>query len=193
MTTTAPAPTGPSSQLPRQRRWSPLRIIVVIACLLLTVMWVYALFFATKDAAYQVSDANWRRQAAEICTRYEQQRRQLADIDEGYISDPTPEQMMQRADLVEQATELLEASLNEVLALPVAAERDRSLVADYERYYRIVLADRRVYIDRLRAFDLRPYGETRIGNGPVSNVLIDFATVNQMKSCAPPSDLTTDA
>jgi hypothetical protein len=101
--------------------------------------------------------------------------------------------MLQRADLVAEATDLLAASLDEVLALPLESARDRSLVADYERYYRIVLADRQVYIDRLRAFDMRPYGETRVGNGPVSNVLIDFVTVNQMKACAPPSDLTTDA
>jgi hypothetical protein len=193
MTATAPAPASPDPELAPRRRWSPLKLIVVAICLLLTVMWVYALFFASKDAAYQVSDAEWRRQAAEICSRYEQQRRQLADVDAGYISSPTPEQMLQRADLVEQATDLLEASLGEVLALPLESERDRSLVADYERYYRIVLADRQVYIDRLRAFDMRPYGETRIGNGPVSNVLIDFVTVNQMKACAPPSDLTTDA
>ncbi len=192
MTATIPAPAGPSPDRPR-RRWTPLRSIVVVACLLLAAMWVYALFFATKEAAYQVSDPDWRRQAAEICSRNEQQRRQLADVDEGYISDPTPEQMLQRADIVEQATNLIEASLEEVLAIPVTSERDRSIVADFERYYRIVLADRRVYIDRLRAFDLRPYGETRVGNGPVSNVLIDFVTVNQMKACAPPSDLTTDA
>ncbi len=193
MTTTMPAPAGPGPERPRGRRFSPLRYLVVAACLLLTAMWVYGLFFASKEAAYQVSDPNWRRQAESICERYEQQRRQLADVDEGYISDPTPEQMLRRADLVEQATNLLEASLEDVLALPVASDRDRSIVADYERYYPMVLADRRAYIDRVRALDLRPYGETRVGNGPVSNVLSDFVTVNQMKSCAPPTELTTDA
>lgn len=193
MTATVPAPAGPGRDRPRSRRFSPLRYLVVVACLLLAAMWVYGLFFASKQAAYQVSDANWRRQAEAICARYEQQRRQLADVDEGYISDPTPDQMLRRADLVEQATDLIEASLEEVLALPVDADRDRSIVADYERYYRMVIADRRVYIDRLRALDLRPYGETRVGNGPVTNVLSDFVTVNQMRSCAPPTDLTTDA
>lgn len=190
---TAPSPTPvESTEGSLGRRRSPLRLLVVVICFTLVVMWVYALFFASKDAAYRVSDAEWRSAAEEICSGYRQQRLALADTSDGFIIDPTPEQMLTRADIVDEATLLLEAALDEVVALPLTSDRDRSLVADYERYYRLVIADRRVYSARLRELDLRPYGETLVDNGPVSNVLIDFSTVNQMQSCAPPTDLTTE-
>jgi hypothetical protein len=185
----------PPASLPSQpaRRPSPWRYVVAIALVLLTAMWVYALFFASKKATYRVDDDAWRADAEQICRAAETERRALVDTSAGYIADPTPEQAVERADLVDQATDIIEGALDDVVALPLTTDRDRSLVADYEQYYRIVIADRRVYSARLREFDLRPYGETKVDGGPVSNVIIDFTTVNEMKSCAPPSDLTGGA
>lgn len=192
MTTPAASPTRASTESTPRRRFSPLKLLVVIACLALVVMWIYALFFASKDAAYRVENQAWRQQAEQICDRYRDQRLALVDTDDGLIVEPTLEQMITRADIVDEATLLLESALDEVLAMPVTTERDQSLVDDYERYYRLVIADRRVYTERLRQGDDRPYGETLVDNGPVSNVLIDFVTVNQMQSCAPPTDLSTE-
>jgi hypothetical protein len=185
----------PPASLPSQpaRRSSPWRYVVAIALVLLTTMWVYALFFASKKATYRVDDDAWRASAEQICRAAELERRDLVDTTAGYIAEPTPEQAVERADLVDQATDIIEAALDDVVALPLTADRDRSLVADYEGYYRTVIADRRVYTARLREFDVRPYGETKVDGGPVSNVIIDFTTVNEMKSCAPPSDLTGGA
>lgn len=183
------------TSLPSQpaRRRSPWRYIVAVAVALLMAMWVYALFFASKKGTYRVDDDAWRADAAQICRAAELERRELVDTSDGYIADPTPAQAAERADLVDQATDIIETALDDVVALPLATDRDRSLVADYEGYYRIVIADRRVYTARLREFDLRPYGETRVDGGPVTNVIIDFTTVNEMKACAPPSDLTGGA
>jgi hypothetical protein len=183
------------ASLPSQpaRRHSPWRYIVAVAVVLLTAMWVYALFFASKKGTYRVDDDAWRADAAQICRAAELERRELVDTSDGYIADPTPAQAAERADLVDQATDIIETALDDVVALPLTTDRDRSLVADYEGYYRIVIADRRVYTARLREFDLRPYGETKVDGGPVSNVVIDFTTVNEMKACAPPSDLTGGA
>jgi len=183
------------TSLPSQpaRRRSPWRYVVAVAVVLLMAMWVYALFFASKKGTYRVDDDAWRADAAQICRAAELERRELVDTSDGYIAEPTPAQAAERADLVDQATDIIETALDDVVALPLATDRDRSLVADYEGYYRIVIADRRVYTARLREFDLRPYGETRVDGGPVTNVIIDFTTVNEMKACAPPSDLTGGA
>jgi hypothetical protein len=178
---------------PTPGRRSPWRYVVAIALILLMAMWVYALFFASKKATYRVDDDAWRAEAEQICRAAETERRGLVDTTAGYIAEPTPEQAVERADLVDQATDIIEAALDDVVALPLTTDRDKSLVADYEQYYRTVIADRRVYTARLREFDLRPYGETKVDGGPVSNVIIDFTTVNEMKSCAPPSDLTGGA
>jgi hypothetical protein len=100
--------------------------------------------------------------------------------------------MIERAGLVDQATDLLEAQLDELIAELPPSDEDRQLVADFEGYWRIVLADRRAYTERLRALDLQPYLETKVDGGPVTNLLVDFSVVNLIKSCSPPNELGGD-
>ena len=73
--------------------------------------------------------------------------------------------------------------------MPPASEEDRATVAEWEGFYRTLIDDRRAYVGRLRAFDLTPYAETLLEGGPVTNVLTDFANVNRIEACAPPSEL----
>lgn len=168
-----------------------MRIVLGITIALLVAMWIYAFFFASKDPAYRVDDAAWRERAEGICARYQAERLELVDTSDGFIADPTDEQILRRAGLVEQATDLLEAQLAEVTAAVPASERDRSLIRDYTRYWNLVLADRRAYVERLRALELTPYYETAVEGTPVTNVLIDFSTANLMPSCSPPNELGT--
>lgn len=174
------------------RRIRPVAVLLTAVILLLAAMWVYALFFASKEAAYRVDDDAWRENAQQICSRYQAQRLELVDTSEGYIAEPTKEQMIERADLVDQATDLLEAQLVELVADVPAGEEDTRLIADFERYWRTVLSDRRAYTERLRAFDLQPYLETKVDGGPVTNLLVDFSVVNEIKSCSPPNELGGD-
>jgi hypothetical protein len=172
------------------RRW--VKLALAIVCLAIAMMWVYALFFASKKAAYRVDDAAWRQHAQATCAVYEQQRLALVDTSAGYIAHPSHEQMLQRADVVDAATDLLERELDEITSFPVSSERDQNLIGKYRGYYQTLLHDRRVYTRSLRAFELQPYGETKVDGGPVTNVIVDFATVNEMKSCAPPGELGGD-
>lgn len=174
------------------RRIRPVAILLTAVILLLAAMWIYALFFASKEAAYRIDDDAWRTNAQQICVRYQAQRLELVDTDQGYIAEPTTDQMIERADLVDQATDLLAAQLEELVAGVPAGADDQVLLDDYERYWRIVLADRRAYTERLRAFDLQPYLETKVDGGPVTNLLVDFSVVNQIKSCSPPNELGGD-
>jgi hypothetical protein len=113
-------------------------------------------------------------------------------MEQGYIAEPTPEQMLQRATIVEQATDILQAELDEVTAVVPASTRDRDLVAKYRGFVETLIADRREYTAQLRRYELEPYRESVVANGPVSNVIIDFTTVNEMRSCAPPGELGGD-
>jgi hypothetical protein len=177
---------------PPRRKISFTKVVLTLICLLLLAMWVYAFGFASKKAAYRVDDPEWRRRAQEVCTEYEAKRLELVDTSQGYIAEPTPAQMLQRADVVDRATDILEAELAEVTAVRPPSQRDRTLVDEYRDYYRIIIADRRAYTRRLREFDLQPYGETLVDGGPVSNLLSDFAVVNQIPACAPPNELGGD-
>lgn len=94
--------------------------------------------------------------------------------------------------MVDRATDLLEAELAEMVAVMPTSDRDRQLVEEYRGYFEIMIADRRAYTERLRAFELGPYLETKVDGGPVTNVLLDFANGNRMPACRPPGELGGD-
>ena len=182
-----PLPDAPT----RGRGSKAIRIALTVVCLSLVAMWIYAFFFAKKDAAYRVDDDAWRERAEAICVAARAERLELVDTEGGFITEPTPAQAIQRADLVDQATDILEQQVADIVAVLPPSDRDRSLVSEYEAFWKILLADRRAYTEQLRSFDLSPYHETPVEGGPVTNVLVDFAVVNLMSSCAPPDELGT--
>jgi hypothetical protein len=100
--------------------------------------------------------------------------------------------MIQRADIVDRATDIVEGMLNEVAALPLAGDKDRERVTVFVKYYREIISDRRAYTSRLRAFDLAPYRETLVNGSPVTNTVIDFTTGNGITHCMPPGELGGD-
>jgi hypothetical protein len=175
---------------PKHKRW--VKAILILICALIATMWVYAFIFAPRQGVYFVTDKAWRTSADQICAAAEQQRLALADTAQGYISNPTHEQMTQRADIVDRATDTIEGMINDVAALPLAGSDDRERVAIFVKYYRQIIADRRGYTARLRAFDLEPYRESLVNGGPVTNTVIDFTTGNAIPHCMPPGELGGD-
>ena len=107
--------------------------------------------------------------------------------------NPTKDQMLQRADIVDRATDTLDEMVDEIAALPLAKDDDRARVGVFLKYYRVILDDRRKYTARLRAFQLEPYLESVVNGGPVTNVVIDFTTGNAIPHCMPPGELGGDA
>jgi acetoin utilization deacetylase AcuC-like enzyme len=180
----------PAADPPRKSRVA--KVVLIIVCALLVAMWIYAFGFASKKAAYRVDDAAWRERAEQVCKKWEAERLELVDMESGYIENPTSEQMQQRADLVEKATDILQSELDEVMAVRPTSVRDQDLIDTHRSHWEILIQDRRDYIERLRRLELAPYRETLVGDGPVSNVIIDFTTVNEIRSCAPPGELGGD-
>jgi len=172
---------------PAYRKW--VRALLIVVCALILAMWVYAFGFAPKNGVYLVTDKAWRPAADDICARAAQQREALADTSEGYIAHPTHEQMLRRANLVDKATDTLDVMLDQIAALPLAKDDDRTRVGVFLKYYRVILDDRRKYTARLRSFELAPYTETVVNGGPVTNVVIDFTTGNAIPNCMPPGEL----
>jgi len=77
--------------------------------------------------------------------------------------------------------------------VPVPTARDRELIATFEKYYRVIINDRRAYTAKLRKFQLAPYEETSVDGGPVTNVVTDFTSGNNIKACVPPGELGSTA
>jgi hypothetical protein len=169
------------------------RVLLTVIVLLLVAMWVYAFGFASKKGVYRVESEAWRDNATVVCQATRLNLAQLTDTSEGYIENPTNEQMLKRADIVDRATDLLEGQLAELVAFPVESDRDVTLIDSFEGFYRTLISDRRAYTAKLRQFILEPYRETLlVKGGPVTNAITDFTTGNNIKACAPPGELGGD-
>ena len=178
---------------PPSRPW--VKLLLAIACLLMASMWIYYFFFATDEGVYQLQDKSWRVAAEQVCADATAQREALTDEADGYIENPTREQMNQRADIVDEATLILERMLDQLMTIPVDNDDDRTRLEFFEENYRIILEDRRAYTAELRAGNLVPYSESVVGGGPVSNVVLDFTAGvkgNDVPLCSPPGELGGD-
>jgi hypothetical protein len=127
-----------------------------------------------------------------VCEQAYLDRMALVDTSQGFITDPTPEQMAVRAEIVDHATDVLETMLDDIVTIEVDNDRDRQILAVFDEYYRMVIADRRRYADQLRAGDATTFSESVVLGGPVSNVVTDFTAGvkgNGVPACTPPHDL----
>ena len=175
------------------RPW--VKVLIVLGCAVIASMWVFYFVFATDRGVYQMQDKSWRLAAEQICADATLEREALTDLNGGYIAKPTKEQMLQRACIVDRATDILDQMLTDLVAIPVNNDDDRLRLQIFEKNYRLILDDRRRYTANLRRFDLEPYNETVVGGGPVSNVVLDFTAGvkgNDVPACSPPGELGGD-
>lgn len=168
------------------RKW--VRWLIVLVCLPILAMWVYAFGFASKKATVHIDDTSWTRRAQGICEAANAQRDQL--FDPRKIDAAGPDALLERADIVDRATAIIEEMLDEVVAVQPSNAGDRSLVAQWEGYFRSLIQDRRDYTAQLRAGGPNRFDETVVDGQPISGFLDDFALPNHMPDCASPKDLS---
>ena len=163
------------------------RAAVVVMIAGFAAFWIWALFFASKEAVNRIGDRGWAARAEAICVRAEAEREALTDL--RTLEQPTPADIAERAGLVDAATDVLERMLDDVVAVEPSDPRGREIVPMWEADYRTWLEDRRRYADELRdAGTNLPFYETSIGI-PISEKVATFAGDNEMPACAPPTDL----
>ncbi len=153
----------------------------------LVVFWVWALFFASKESVNKIDDRAWAARAEAICADAEVRRQALADFRP--VDDDDPTMVAERGELVDQATDVVEQMLDQVVAVTPSDAKGADLVPLWERDYRTYLEDRRQYADLLRTGRNDAFTETAVDGIPISEKLERFAGDNEMPSCAPPIDL----
>lgn len=182
--------TAATPEPPRRRRW--VRWMLAAICLAIGGMWAYVFLMrptTAYDDVYLMTTPGWRDEAKAICDEANGRRVALSDMGGGLITDPTPAQMVARADLVDRATDIVERMVDDVAAIPLTSPEDTSRVQTFQKFYDMVLADRRTYAASLRNLELVPYRESEAAGGPVSNVVTDFTSANGIPRCAPPGEL----
>lgn len=164
------------------------RVILTFASAAIAVMWVYALFFASKEAVNKIGDVEWTQRAELRCLEAEQERIALADY--RLITEPGTGGLDQRAVLVDRATDSLERMVDDLQADIPADEKGRAIIPLWLADYRTYISDRRIYTEKLRTGDNSPFAESNFEGLPLAERLATFAGDNRMPSCAPPIDLS---
>lgn len=156
---------------------------------LIGAMWFYAFVFAPRESINKINDREWAVRAEARCAAAEKERFALQDLTEMDPDDPVA--LRRKADIVEEATDALEALVDEIAADVPADAKGREIVPQWISDYRTYLGDRRLFIERLRTLDRRPaFNETEVGGVPVSERINKFARENEMRSCQTPYDLS---
>lgn len=165
------------------------RISLSIVCVLIAAMWVYAFGFASRESMNKIGDDAWKARAEAHCKTAENERFALEDLTKMDPNDPLA--LKKKADIVEKATDSLEKAIDKIAADIPSDDKGKALVPKWIAEYRVYLKNRREFIDALRTSERRPYfSEKEIEGVPVSERLGKFARENDMKSCAPPFDLS---
>jgi hypothetical protein len=155
--------------------------------LVFAAFWIWALFFASKEAINGIGEDDWTDRAQAICEAAETEREDLADFRE--VDDEDQAMLDERAAIVDRATDILERMLDDVVAVKPAGEKGAALVPMWEADYRIYLGDRRTFSDDLRAGRYDAFAENVVDGIPISDKIARFAADNRMPACSPPNDL----
>ncbi len=177
----------PEDEAPRKPSFWRIPLLVIIAGFV--VFWVWALFFASKEAANKIDDRAWAERAEVICAAADAERVELTDLRE--IDPDDPVALAERADIVDRATDIVEGMLDDVVAEAPTDDKGAAIVPRWEADYRIYIQNRRDFTARLRNGENKPFTETAVDGIPISEKLEQFAGDNDMPSCAPPQDLAS--
>ncbi len=162
-------------------------LLIAVAVIVFIVFWVWALFFASKEAINKIEDVAWTARAENICAEATTRREALADFRR---IDPTDAAMLaERGDLIDRTTDILEEMLNQVMSAPLNGDKAKAIVPQWSEEYRVYIANRRVHAAEVRQGSNSVFREAEAGGIPISQRLTVFANDNKMNSCAPPRDL----
>jgi len=172
-------PPSPKRKLTGQQiaaRSAVLAVIIGICA-----MWVYAFVFADKSAAAGLQDKEWTERAEAICVS---RNERMASVVEDFAESDGGAVAFH--DSVKATTDLVEAALDEIVSVPLRTAHDQELVGEWERLYRIYIADRRATEAKLATGTRVELNETTLNGSPISLTITDFTNPNRMQSCAPP-------
>lgn len=174
---------------PAARQGRPwVKAVLAVVTLGIAALWVYAFFFASKEAVGRVDDRAWAERGELICQEANTRRGEL--IDTRRIEDAGPDALAERADIIDEATDIVEEMLDDLIAETPTGPDDPALVDSWMAFYRQLVDDRRAYTDVLRTGVNDPFRETAEDGAPISEWINDFAIVNEMTSCSAPLDLS---
>lgn len=183
VSTNGHAPT--EEDAPSGWRWYAPRVIGVTAFVFMVVFWIYV--FANGSSIRHPDDFDdpaFSEAAEAVCAARQDAIAALPPA----TSAGSP---AERSDLVDLGTDQLALMLDEVDNLAAPADPDGAAgLALWLDDYKLYINDRRAWADTLRSGEDAPFLVSGNDQGVrVTDMLITFAEVNDMASCAPSGDV----
>jgi hypothetical protein len=164
------------------------RVAVIVLALSLAAMWIFA-FFGDHGVPGRLEDPVFPALAQPVCEATQDR------IDQLPRADQTPT-AAGRADVVDQATDDLDAMLVELRGLvparTAATEHEVDAVTQWIDDWQIYVQDRRDYTAQLRVDPMTRFAVTQSDRDKrqVTSALDRFAEINGMGACTIPDDLS---
>ena len=79
------------------------KFLIIVSCSLIAAMWVYGLFFASKESINKIGDEAWKVKSEKICAVSERER--LALIDLRKVKDYGENALAERSQIIDKATD----------------------------------------------------------------------------------------
>ncbi|MFM7410035.1 MAG: hypothetical protein ACKO3L_04445, partial [Actinomycetota bacterium] len=106
---------------------------LIVVCVGIAAMWVYAFGFASKESVNRIGDPQWQQYAESRCASAKEERIALADMRK--VNEVGPEALRERAIIVDKATDTLQRAIDDISAQPIADAKGQAIVplwlADY--------------------------------------------------------------
>jgi hypothetical protein len=164
----------------RRRNW--IKPVLVLAVAGIIVMWAYIFLLAPKNEAGSIDDAAWTAAAQQTCVAANTQITNLPFVDP---SDNSPANLKARAASVDRGNQIIAAMLADLGRTEPANAVGKTIVTKWLDDWRTYLADRVNYATGLAAGTTTAFGESQIGNAPISDFIGPIADHNHMAACRP--------
>jgi hypothetical protein len=171
------------------RRWRPTRILILVVVAGLLAMWGYVVYLAfgpgRQPSPDRIDDPAFAEAAEDRCAEAVDRVSELPLAEE--TTDPA-----ERAAVLDEANATFAAMLDDLdgMVTLVPAGDDRHNTTEWLADWRIFLADREDFADRLRTDpDARMLVSEKAGEGRhITEWIDEFALANHMASCGSPLD-----
>ena len=165
----------------RRLRWY--HWILVVVLVLIALMWIYAIFFASHKNLNRVGDRAWAARNEQICATAK------AKID-ALPPAKTAKTPLERAAVLDQADDDVAALIDSLHSNKiVGSSRDGHLVELWLADWDLYLSNRRDYAAELHKNENKPFAVSLREGTPITERIDGFADVNSMPSCESPLDV----
>lgn len=163
--------------------WTPGRVIGILLILGMAAFWLWAFLWSPRGHPDELDDPAFTVAAETRCSVALGELREIPGAN-------TAADLDDRADQLVLTTAILSEMVADLRAdAPSPTIRDGELVDRWLDDWETYLADREIYIDRLRAGDDTIFEVTARDGDQITSPLDLFATINRMPSCQAPGDV----